>query len=482
MALVPILLAMYVFLDGGRDPRVLLGRSGAIFVLMIASAVAGFYFIKAELSRTFLMILDRANRHASDDLSRHLREASDDEIGRIGETIQRITASLEDRSAEAELAKDRMRRGIGKVSHALQTARDEEGLLQLLVEGVVESVDARTAYLVGVDEETGDFVTRAAAGEAAEEVRTRRIPLGEGVPGLAARERRPIILPDRDAVDSTNGAEGAGLSPGTIMAAPLLQGESLHGVLIVEDRRDGGKFDEEELGILSNLTTLAAVALGQWGAQSRLRQDLDDVLAVFARVIEERDPYARGRSERVSRYCEAMARSLRLDEDTVTMVRRAALLHGIGKVTLPDSLLRSETKLTEEELEHVRSYAATGERLLADVPALAAVCPMVRHHNERCDGSGYPDGLKAEEIPLTTHLVIVAHAFDAMTSDRSFRRAITVRDAIDRMQQGAGKLFDRRAVQALVGLGPRVLKATDDREADGATVRGKGTASISVRD
>ncbi len=482
MALVPIMLALYVFLEGGRNPSVLLGSSGVMLVCMLASAIAGFYFIKSELARTFLMILDRANRAASEDLNGRLREAGEDEIGRIGDTIERITSSLESSTEEANLSKERMGRGIEKISHALATARDQESLLQMLVESVVESVDANTAYLVGIDEESGDFVTRAAAGERAKEARTQRIPLGEGVPGLAARERRPIIVQDRERAGDTSDSSSGGCTPETTMAAPLLQGESLHGVLIVDDRRSGGKFGEEELAVLSNLTSLAAVALGQWAAQTRLRSDLDSLIAAFSEAVEARDPYARGRSRRVARYCEAMARSLRLDADTIRTVERAALVYGIGKITLPDTLLRKEIALTEDELKHVRGYVTAGERVLSTVPALAAVCPMVRHHNERCDGSGYPDGLKGDEIPLTTHLLIVAHAFDAMTSDRAFRGAISVREALENLQAGAGKEFDRRAVQALVDLGPKILKATDDASSEGATVKGKGTASISVRD
>ena len=481
MAVVPILLALLLYLEEGGNPGVLQGRSGAIFALMIASSLAGFYFIKAELGRTFFSILERASQVASEDISEQVRLASEDEIGRIGDTIAQITATLDGLTGDDREERHRLRQGISRVSHSLQTARDETALGQLLVEGVVETVGARLATLVGIDEEAGDFQPRAAAGEGAEEALRRAIPLGEGVPGLAARERRPILLHDQDIPAPGGGdSDGPGRGPESTMAAPILQGECLHGVLVVEGRKAGGRFGEEELEVLSHLTTLAAVALAQRAAEAQLQRDIDQVIGVFSRAIEERDPYAVGRSARIAGYCESMARSLRLDEDTIRTVKRAALLHGVGKIKLPDSLVRRDGPLTDDELEHVRAQVVAGGTILEGAPTLRTIWPLVRHHNERCDGSGYPDGLTGDAIPLTTHLLIVACAYDAMTSDRSFRQAMPVAEALKKIQADAGRLYDRRAVQALMAVGPGGLKARNDETSASGTVKGKGTASISV--
>jgi HD-GYP domain-containing protein (c-di-GMP phosphodiesterase class II) len=162
-------------------------------------------------------------------------------------------------------------------------------------------------------------------------------------------------------------------------------------------------------------------------------------------------------------------------------LRRAALIHDVGKITLPETLLRKESRFTPEELELVRTHSAAGEKLVRAIPALASAAPLVRHHHERCDGSGYPDGLKADAIPIPTHVLIVANAFDIMTSDRSYRQAMSLTEALETLRSKAGVWYDRRAVHALLGLDRSVLHVTNDVSEGNAAVRGRGTASISVK-
>lgn len=479
MALVPILLAVFL-LD--RGPGGVMGLSGLVVLSMLASALSGFFFIRRELSRTLLAILRAASREASGDISERLREASEDEIAKISATIQTITSKLQTGSADAQRTRDRLNDGIGRVAHAAQTARSAEQLYDLLIQGAIECVDGRVGYFVDVDEAAGDFVTRAAAGDEVDVARTWRVALGEGVPGRCARERRAVLLNDAAA-----GGEGIAppftTPPQSTLAVPVLVGETLSGVIVVHDRRSGGQFTEDDASALGGYATLAGVALGPWGSRDRLEQSLDETLAGFMAAIEARDPYMRGHASRVARYCEEMAKALRLDEDTTRTLRRAALAHDIGKLTLPETLLRKEARFTPEELELVRCHSVAGEKLLRAIPAMASLAPLVRHHHERCDGSGYPEGLKGDSIPIPTHVLIVANAYDIMTSDRSYRKAMSLTEALETLRAKAGIWYDRRAVHALLGLDRSVLHATNGGESEAAAnVRGRGTASISVRD
>ena len=479
MAIVPILLAMFL-LDKGRGG--VMGLGGAVVLCMLASALSGFFFIRRELTRTVLAILRTASREASGDLSDRLREVSEDEIGKISATIQTITTKLSERSADGGRGRDRLIDGISRVANASQTARSVEQLCDLLVQGAIECVDGRVGYIVDVDEAAGDFVTRSAAGEEVDVARNWRVALGEGLPGRCARERRTVLLNDAAATGSGI-APAFETAPQSTLAVPVFVGETLSGVIIVHDRRSGGHFGEEDAAALGGYATLAGVALGPWSSRDRLEQSLDETLGGVMAAIEARDPYTRGHSGRVARYCEEMARALRLDEDTSRTLRRAALVHDIGKLGLPETLLRKETRFTPEELELVRTHSATGETLLRSIPALASLAPLVRHHHERCDGSGYPDGLKGDSIPIPTHVLIVANAYDIMTSDRSYRKAASVTEALETLRAKAGIWYDRRAVHALLGLDRSVLNAPNGgASASSANVRGRGTASISVRD
>jgi HD-GYP domain-containing protein (c-di-GMP phosphodiesterase class II) len=176
-----------------------------------------------------------------------------------------------------------------------------------------------------------------------------------------------------------------------------------------------------------------------------------------------------------------MSKALRLDGDTCQTLRRAALVHDIGKIFVPEALFRRESTLSAEELEVLRAHPVTGERVLRAIPTLAPLALFARHHHERCDGSGFPDGLAGDDIPLPTHVLIVANVFDVMTSDRSFRKAMSLHDALEKLRADAGASFDQRAVQALLGLDRGLLSAANDRFDSRSMVKGRATASVSVR-
>jgi len=474
MALVPILLAI-LLLDRGASG--IAGMPGIVVILMLVSALSGFFLIRRELTLLLVHLIRAASREATDGLSDRIREASEDEIGKIATTIESITAQLREQAGGGK-RRDRLGDGIARVAHAVQAARRKNHLVSLLVEGALESLGGRCAYFVGVDEEAGDFVPRAAAGEEADVAMKWSAPLGEGIPGRCARERRAIVLPASEIPEGAPAFEDPSKS---VVAAPVVLGESLHGVLVVHAGGDRA-FGDEDAQVLGGYASVAATALGSWSSRDRAEQALDETLAGFAAAVEARDPYALGHAARVARYCDEMAKALRLDDDTRATLRRAALLHDFGKIGLPEALLKKEGRFTPEELERVRTHASTGEKLLRAIPSLATLAPLVRHHHERCDGSGYPDGVSGDAIPLPTHVLIVANAFDVMTSDRSYRKAASLQDALEALRAKEGAWYDKRAVQALVGLDKSLLKAKGDTTESGNTVRGRATASVSVKD
>ncbi|GJM44680.1 MAG: hypothetical protein DHS20C21_15220 [Gemmatimonadota bacterium] len=479
MSLVPILLAVFLVIGqegGGTLGTILGGRTGALIVLMLISSVGGFFFIRRELVRTFQSVMTRASESATGDLSEHIREASAGEMSRISETIQGIAKGMENQAEDAARSRDRLRSGVCRLTQALQAARSQDQLWQGLVEGALDAVNGRTAYLMCVDEAVGDFLTVAAAGEESAVARETKVPLGEGVPGLAARERKPVLLGTENGKGDAHGVK----VPECTLAVPMFRGETLQGVLIVQGSPSGDTFTEDDLTLAASLASLAAASMGQQDSSERLEDTLDQVLRAFATSVEERDPYARGHASRVAHYCEEMARSLNLDDETVRTVRRAAYIHDIGKLAIPETLLRKEGRFTDEELEHVRAHVITAEKVLARLPSLASLAPMVRHHHERCDGSGYPDGLQGDAIPLTTHVLIVANAFDVMTSDRSYRQAMSLSMALDLLKTKAGSWYDRRAVHALLALDEKVLKATGELDPN-QPEKAPGAPAISVR-
>jgi len=166
------------------------------------------------------------------------------------------------------------------------------------------------------------------------------------------------------------------------------------------------------------------------------------------RVVDAKDTYAGAHSQSVSRLVEGIARAMELDEETVEQVRLAGLLHDLGKIAIPDRILQKPGKLDAEELETMREHAELGYRLLEGL-GVSPVDRWIRHHHEWWDGSGYPLGLAGEDIPLGSRIILVADAFDAMTSDRVYRSATSSADAVAELRRRCWTQFDARIVTAL---------------------------------
>jgi putative nucleotidyltransferase with HDIG domain len=165
-------------------------------------------------------------------------------------------------------------------------------------------------------------------------------------------------------------------------------------------------------------------------------------------AIEARDPYARGHSSRVTVFAQAMARGLRLDKERISVLRLGALLHDVGKLVVPSSVLLKRGPLSEEELGLMRRHPAAGARMLRSLGAPETILPLVLHHHERWDGDGYPTGRRGDDIPLEARVLCIADSFDAMTSMRPYRSSWTPDEAMDELARCAGTQFDPDLVGA----------------------------------
>ncbi len=183
-----------------------------------------------------------------------------------------------------------------------------------------------------------------------------------------------------------------------------------------------------------------------------LAAQLDDAnlatVETLAATVDAKDAYTRGHSGRVSGYAAAIAAALGLPEADIARVRQAGLLHDVGKIGVPDAILLKPGALSDEEFAVIKQHPEIGERILRGLPFLAEILPAVRHHHERWDGRGYPDGLAGDAIPPDAAILAVADSFDAMTSSRTYRQALSISEAIRRVREGSGAQYDPRLVAA----------------------------------
>jgi HD-GYP domain-containing protein (c-di-GMP phosphodiesterase class II) len=180
-------------------------------------------------------------------------------------------------------------------------------------------------------------------------------------------------------------------------------------------------------------------------------------------TLELKDPYTRGHSERVASYAQILAKETgKFSKDELKTFNYACLLHDIGKVHIPDTILMKPTALTKEEYEIIKSHPAVGEKAVENVEGLSSSIAVIRSHHERWDGNGYPDQLKGEEIPYPARISSIADAFDAMTSSRSYRAALSTEEAYNRILQGSGSQFDPELVEIFKGVYPLWQKVHEE--------------------
>lgn len=185
---------------------------------------------------------------------------------------------------------------------------------------------------------------------------------------------------------------------------------------------------------------------------------LSEIATSLAGAIDAKDPYTKGHSTSVSRYSEALARALNLPENEVERISLGALLHDVGKIGIPENVLKKPDKLSDDEWNIMKQHPVIGaERVLEPNEALRDLIPIVKYHHEHIDGSGYPEHLKGDEIPLSAKIVAVADAFHALVSDRPYRKGLGLDVACDILTQGAGKQWDETLVRKFIQIAPSLI-------------------------
>lgn len=339
-----------------------------------------------------------------------------------------------------------------------------DSLLTIIAEEVRNILSADRCSVFLVDPYKGELWTKVALGM---EEKVLRIPLGQGIAGFVARTGSAVNI--RDAYKDTRFAQDldriTGYQTRTVLAVPLRgrDGKPLGVFEVLNKSR--GSFTEEDEGLLRILATMAATFIENATLYEDLRRSHLETIYRMALVAEYRDQEDTGcHLRRMSRFAGILALGMGLSPAEAEEIRYAAPLHDIGKVAIPDSILRKPGKLTTEEYDEMKKHTIYGAKMLANAESrlLRLAAKVAIGHHERYDGTGYPYGLKGEQISLEARIVTVADVFDALSSKRVYKGEWTVEDALKYVEENSGKLFDPKVVQVLHEKFADVLAARDE--------------------
>lgn len=341
---------------------------------------------------------------------------------------------------------------LSKLGQILNSTLDTKEVRRRAIEAATGLMKAEAGSLLLVDEEKGYLFFEVALGEHEDDIKKVTLNLGEGIAGWVAKHGQPLIVndPERDDRFFRGIDERIDFKTRNIICVPVKARGRVIGVLEAINKENGENFNEEDLSLFSSLADQVAIALDN----ARLYQDLEELFfqtaESLAHAIEKRDPYTGGHTQRVTSYGMSIAKYLEIKPIERKWLRIASVLHDIGKIGIEDQILKKSGNLSPEEFEIIKQHSIMGAEIIEPIRQLRDIVPGIKYHHEKVDGNGYPEGLKGDSIPLLAKIVAVADTYDAMTTDRPYRKALTKDEAFQELKRCAGTQFDERVVNAFI--------------------------------
>jgi len=385
----------------------------------------------------------------------HLNISLEERIEEIEEAnykIADLASELESKNVRLQSAVDRLS-ALNEMGLVLNSTMEPRELFDLLLQKTASTLGAKIGYLLLYDKSSDHYTIGAIHGVLSQYDQYDRIPLREGgISKKVIETGEPLLVEDVREVPHFSNVGFLGFYRETIICAPLRIKGEIRGTLTIANRKKAGPFTEEDLEILSTIAAQASIAINNANLYEDQEATYLATVQALVSTIEASDAYTRGHSERVRHYSMALGARLGLDTLASKNLEQAAILHDIGKIGIDLSLLHKEGSLSYGEIEQLQQHPHIGNKILEPIHFLKNVRTIIAQHHERFDGKGYPAALPGEDIMLEAKILAVADSFDAMTSDRPYRKALSHEVAIQELIDCSGTQFDPEVSRVFVQL------------------------------
>jgi len=389
-----------------------------LLVLVGIISLLGFFGMRSTLRRiiTFTESIKKNAFEKVDEKVLIELAKEEGEVGELAKSFSQILKRLDNNLRQLEETKKTLHDILKKVSEVLSSVESFDNLIHLVLETAVDALDAKRGALFSVED--GHYTLRAWVGE--EGVSSEQVmSAAQAYLDLIAKENRIFILPAMENSEQTNT-----LFAPPLVCTPLIYRGKTWGILCLSGNRYGVNFSDDDLTIVSNLSHQIAVSFENAKLNEDAEQTYFETMAALAMAVEAKDPYSRGHSDRVGEYARKIGQSMGLPEISIQTLWDASRMHDIGKIGIRDAVLIKPGTLNMEERDIIRNHPIIGESIVLPLKTFKHLLDPIRHHHEQLDGSGYPDGLKGEEITPITRILVVADIYDALTSSRPYREAM----------------------------------------------------------
>ena len=430
---------------------------GPALYAVIASVIIGYFLIARPMISLVLKVTKKVQELSTGHFTGTIEVDERNEIGELARSFNRITKDLEHKIDELESSRQLVKRLLARIGTAMNSYEGIDNLLNLIIENSAAALEAQMGTLMLVDGEKQELYVKTTwsnNGQAADA--TLRLKVGEGIPGLVVKERR--------AMRSTGKSSALGFSnthqdEATVLSVPLQLRDHPIGALTILREDAKRPFTEDDEMLLGSIGSQVAVAIENYRLNLDVERTYLETIMALALAVEAKDPYSAGHSKRVGYYAMKIGEQMAFDEEMLRTLNDAGVLHDIGKIGIKDEILLKPAPLTPDERKIMQQHSIIGEAIVKPVRSLSRVVALVRHHHERFDGAGYPNGLKGEEIPLGARILAVADTYDSMVTDRPYRKRLSLEETKAELKKNAGAQHDPVVVEAFL----KVLEAKELR-------------------
>jgi HD-GYP domain-containing protein (c-di-GMP phosphodiesterase class II) len=385
-------------------------------------------------------------------------------------TGKNFSQKLEQRSAELAQAKkelgwtDKLEKEIKLQTQELEKSKDKlsilynisrvisstlklDNILKVILDFSVKISGANRGSVMLLDEEKSIFSIKAAYNLSEMIIREVTFAKDENTIGWVFKNKKALYIEDLEKDKRFPKKEEVDYKLKQLLMVPIIIEGEVKGVINLDDNTS---FTTDTINLLKSFSEQAAVAINNARLYQKIQDSYFEIVKALAQAIEAKDPYTHGHSARVMEYAVLIAQKLGLPEEEIESLRYAAILHDIGKIGVRGIVLNNPDSLTDEECDEIKKHPLIGEGIIKPIELLQPIRPLIRHHHEWYNGKGYPDGLSGENIPLDARILVIADAYDAMKSDRPYRKALTEDFIIQELKQGSGTQFEPKLVEVFL--------------------------------
>jgi HD-GYP domain-containing protein (c-di-GMP phosphodiesterase class II) len=332
----------------------------------------------------------------------------------------------------------------------------------VLLDFSVKISGANRGSVMLLDEKKNIFSVKVAYNISEKVIRETTFVKDENTFGWVVKNKKSLYIKDLEQDKRFSKKETVDYKIKQLLMVPIIIENEVKGVISL----DNASFTTDIINLLKSFSEQVAVAINKAHLYQKIQDSYFEIVKALAQAIEAKDPYTHGHSEIVMQYSLIIAEKFNLSKEEKESLKYAAILHDIGKIGVRGIILNNPDGLTVSEYDEIKKHTIIGENIIQPIELLRTIKPLIRHHHEWFNGKGYPDGLSKEDIPLGARILAVADAYDAMKSDRPYRKALTEETAIQEFKRGSGSQFDPKVVEVFL----EILKTTKKLKQGGAKI------------